>query len=242
MTTIIEKEDFNIIQDEISPTKFTIQFTSYVEHLIKSLTKTGIILGATSTNNFHTLIFKATTVTTFPQYIQQHKWSQKSSRIPLPKTSKIIAHLVTQLNYLITNHSKTFIGYSPENIIVIDENKFVYISCDQLHDIDEETKSILITSPFSQNDFFTSPEQNKITELPSRIHYKTTYFSLASLILYTLSDKDDFNIHIKDDNNKSKREQLNYILDGLPINSSKIYWLLSRCLVEEPKNRSILFI
>ena len=36
-------------------------------------------------------------------------------------------NLATQLNFLITNYSKTFLGYSSENLIVVDKNKYIYL-------------------------------------------------------------------------------------------------------------------
>ena len=86
---------------------------------------------------------------------------------------------------MINNYSKTFIGYNPKNILVIDENKFIYLpNNEELHDI--EDNNITITYPFSQQDFFMSPEMFFIKEFPSKIHYKTSYYSLVCLIMYYL--------------------------------------------------------
>jgi serine/threonine protein kinase len=92
-----------------------------------------------------------------------------------------------------------------------------------------------ISCPFNVTDFFASPELLKITELPSQVHYKTSYFSLGCLLLYALTGGDDF---YKDYFKDKPHEYLNQ----LHFKNTKLYWLLSRCLVEEPEKRSILFI
>jgi hypothetical protein len=80
----------------------------------------------------------------------------------------------------------------------------------------------------------------KIKELPSHVHYKTSYFSLGCLLLYALTEgKEDFYTeYLKE----IKCEKIHEYLNNLHFKNTKLYWLLSRCLVEEPKKRSILFI
>jgi hypothetical protein len=80
-----------------------------------------------------------------------------------------------------------------------------------------------------------APELYCIKEIPSFVNYKVSYFSLGYLILYTLLGDNDF---IKED----CLQQIKKHLDSLIIKNTKLYWLLERCLVEEPTNRSILFI
>ena len=78
-----------------------------------------------------------------------------------------------------------------------------------------------------------------IKEIPSYIHYKTSYFSLACLIIYAILGDDEFYVEYL------RHKQIDKIIEYLdkhPIKQTKIYWLLSRCLVEEPNNRSILLI
>lgn len=79
-----------------------------------------------------------------------------------------------------------------------------------------------------------------IKEIPSFVHYKTSYFSLACVIIYLLLGCDDefYKEYIKNSQSKIIIEYLQHH----PIKESKLYWLLIRCLVEEPKNRSILFL
>ena len=238
MNIIIKNENFYIGQgeDEIDNKSFTIFFDSYNEALIKSITKTKIILGATTTEKYKTLSFKAISVQRFSDFQSELERKNKSLKMPYNLVLKMTHNLVTQLKYLITNFSQTFLGYLPENLIVIDKHKFVYLCNDFLLDIKNDNDyNVLISYPFTRDDFFMAPELYCIKEIPSFVNYKVSYFSLGYLILYTLLG----------DNIDSDSEDLQEIkkhLDSLFIKNTKLYWLLERCLVEEPKNRSILFI
>ena len=97
----------------------------------------------------------------------------------------------------------------------------------------------MISCPFSPNNFFASPELIKIKEIPSFVHYKTAYFSLGLLIIYVLLGDDSFYFDFIEHNDiKTVLNSLN----NHPIKDTRIYWLISRCLVEEPINRSIILI
>ena len=97
---------------------------------------------------------------------------------------------------------------------------------------------MLISFPFTCDDFFLAPELLSVKEIPSFVNYKVSYFSLGYLILYTLLGDDDF---IKDMEGL-REDKLKHQMTTLSIKNTKLYWLIERCLVEEPRNRSILFI
>jgi hypothetical protein len=159
--------------------------------------------------------------------------------MPYNLVLKMTHNLVTQLKYLISHFSQTFLGYSPENLIVIDKHKFVYLCDEFLLDIKNENdnENVTISYPFTRDDFFMAPELYCIKEIPSFLNYKVSYFSLGCLILFGLLGDDDF---IKEDCVEDL-QQIKKHLDSLIIKNTKLYWLLERCLVEEPTNRSILF-
>ena len=248
MNIIIKNENFYIGQgeDEIDNKSFTIFFDSYNEALIKSISKTKIILGATTTEKYKTLSFKAISVQRFSDFQSELERKNKTLKIPYNLVLKMTHNLVTQLKYLITNFSQTFLVYSPENLIVIDKHKFVYLCNDFLLDIkngndynndNDNDYNVLISYPFTRDDFFMAPELYCIKEIPSFLNYKVSYFSLGCLILFGLLGDDDF---IKEDCVEDL-QQIKKHLDSLIIKNTKLYWLLERCLVEEPTNRSILF-
>jgi hypothetical protein len=219
MSIIISKDEFKIIKE--NQHKYIIQFHKPCEPLIKSITIPRIILGTTSTNQYQTLTFSATSVQSFPNYLSLQKKNTQSDFLFTSIATKILAHLASQLDVLICNYSKTFIGYHPENIIVIDDNKFIYLSNEYIHDIEEESGNITLTYPYSERDFYLSPELKNINQLPAQVHFKTAYYSLG-LLLCELT-----NLNL----NTLKRD-----------NMSPLYYTINRCLQEEPKSRSILFI
>ena len=242
MNIIIKNENFYIGQgeDEIDNKSFTIFFDSYNEALIKSIAKTKIILGATTTEKYKTLSFKAISVQTFSDFQCELERKNKTLKIPYNLVLKMTHNLVTQLKYLISHFSQTFLGYSPENLIVIDKHKFVYLCDEFLLDIKNENdyNNVTISYPFTRDDFFMAPELYCIKEIPSFVNYKVSYFSLGCLILFGLLGDDNF---IKEDCIEHL-QQIKKNLDTLIVKNTKLYWLLERCLVEEATNRSILFI
>ena len=65
------------------------------------------------------------------------------------------------------------------------------------------------------------------------MNYKTIYYSLGALVVYFLFNK---NIN----NNDGLKNDLNEILK--PIEGTKLFGLLNRCLCEESNSRSIIYI
>ena len=204
--------------------KYCILLEKSNESLIKSITKTKIILGPTITNNYTAIRFNANNIQTLKEY-------SKVGQVSYNTFMKLIYYLSIQLKYLIETCNKTFIGYSPEDIIVINNERFIYMHVNQLHNIHNEY--IDITYPFSPGEFYMSPEHLSIKEIPSTIHYKACYYSLACLIIYGYSNKQ---YDLKDLNN------INNKLELLPIKDTKLYYLLKRCITEDIKNRCILYI
>jgi len=237
--------EVNIVQDPINENIFTMHFTSYSEALIKSIVKPRIILGATASHNYKILKFKASSIQTLSEFLKD-----KSNKLSVPLAVQMLKSLVHQLNYLINHESKTIIGYNPENIIVIDGTKFIYLCGDHLLDINPNTHTVMVTFPFAKSEFIMSPELYKIKEIPVAIHYKSSYYSLGCLIIYVLAGDDNSllkGILYNGENNTSQndlsREKLiNNYVDAMHIKGTKLYWLLKRTLVEDAINRSILFI
>ena len=133
---------------------------------------------------------------------------------------KLIYFLTTQLEFLISVEKKCFYKLVPSNIFIIDNSTFIYLSNEYLLDIHENNK-MTICCPFSKEEQLDSPELLELITIPAEIHYKTVYYSLASLVIYFLNN----------DNKEIK------ILEG-----TKLFGLLKRCLHIVPEKRSILFI
>lgn len=223
MNQIICKNDFIVMQEERNPQSYQIDFFphSHVTPLLYSISKANVLPGATVINQYRSLLFKATSVISLDQLLKKKHYA-----LSYETALQMLFHLSHQLTHLIKHTHHAFLGYHPENVLVIDENKFLYLSTEHLHEINSDNETLRITYPFSQDDFYLSPELKEITEIPSHVHYKTSYYSLACLII----------------NGFQQNESITETLHQTPLQYTKLYWLLERCLVVDPKKRSILFI
>ena len=231
---ILEKENLKISKEKST---FKIQFKSAEYSLINSLIKTRIIQGGSTDETYKIIIFNATSVKTLDQFRNERRIHQGTQKLSVPDVAKMLRSLTLQLNYLLERESHTIIGYNTADIIVINDEKFAFLGSELVADIDYEMATI--SSPFSANDFLFSPEILKITEIPSKIHYKTAYFSLGILLVYMLlADEEFYKDYLKHKTSEKILESLN----SHPVKNTRIYWLLSRCLIEEPGSRSIILI
>lgn len=248
MAEIYSNNSLKIFEDKNNKTIYTINFLYRNEALIRSLIKTHIIQGGTITDDYLSVRFKAQSVKSFPKFMEEQNKVRGKKSLSINLTANMISSLTEQLSHLIKKESKTIIGYAPENIIVINDKTFAFLDSELVADIDPVGKEMAtISCPFKVTDFFVSPEVFRIKELPSYVHYKTSYFSLGCLLLYALTEgKEDFyNEYLKEINCNKIYEYLtgsSFVLNQLHFKNTKLYWLLSRCLVEEPEKRSILFI
>jgi len=240
MDKIISIGDNIKIYEDKTIFKIEFKYSSYV--LINSLIRTRIIPGGSTDELYKTIRFKAESVKTLKEILHENKGKHGKKAFLVSDAAKLIRSLSLQLNYLIKSESHTILGYNPSEIIVINDEKFAYLGSEFVANITlekEEEEVAMISHPFSPNIFFASPELIKIREIPSFVHYKTAYFSLGLLIIYVLLGDDSFyHDFLKNNNIKNVLNSLN----NHPVKDSRIYWLISRCLVEEPINRSIILI
>ena len=218
----------NIVRD-VSTGIYSILFDYPNSVLINSVLKTRILQGGTTTEDYKVVKFRAKSVKSLKQFQCDMMRKTGAVNLPVNVVAQITASLARQLMYLISSESHTFLGYNQDAIIVINDQKFAFLGSEFLLDICDDNLC-QITCPFQKTDFFYSSEVMAIKSIPSKVHYKTSYFSLACLIISLLKREisDDF----------PTLESLN----NHCIMGTKIYWLLSRCLVNDPNKRSILFI
>ena len=138
---------------------------------------------------------------------------------------KLIKSLTRQL-IVLRNYNYSFSQYDIDNIIVVDNNEYLYISKEHFVPFDAETNNIIVSLPFKKTNL-SSPELRELQTLPSEVTMKTIYYSLASLILHYL-----FNATGDNDN----------VMDILtPIKETKLYWFILRAIKKDPKERYLLF-
>ena len=229
MTEIFSNDHLKIIHN-VENNIFNIELKRPNPILLLSLKK--MIKGATCSDDYILLTFKA--------YSVQMLRGRMREKLKIKMVANMLSTLAEQLKYLIVEHSYTFLGYNTENIMVVDDNKYFFLDIDLMSEIDDQN-NVTFFYPFKKMDFFVSPELKKVSKLPCTIYYKTTYFSLGCLLLNALLSWDNsfYNEYLIE---KNMDEIINKYLHSHPIKETKFYWLICRCLVEEPEKRSILLI
>lgn len=202
--------------------KIAIQFEENYEPIINSILTPKILLGATTTPNYQTLIFNATTIKKF-----------KSSEYLLMETLyKMVYQLGKQIEYLIMNEHLSPLHFSQEYLYMIDDN-FIYLPpIEEVIPIKKD--NLYITYPFSHDKSINSPELTEIKELPATVHFKTIYYSLGCFFLY-LFLKGKINI-------KEIEKDPISILQKSYLYGSKFYFFLERCFKSIPQERSFIFL
>jgi hypothetical protein len=240
MIEFLSTDDFSVYKKNNDNTFFSIEFQQNNGPLINSLIKTKLIIASSISDDYDSFSFRASSVKSFKKFMS------KTENINYENALKIILSLTKQFQYLITKEKLCFYKYIIENIIVIDNEKFIYLSNEELFELSESNK-IQFVRPFNYEGFI-SPELLKINCIPSEINYKTVYYSLGSLVVYFLFKKNIINNENNNENNneynnenntKSNTESINEILN--PIEGTKLFELLIRCLYKEASQRAIIY-
>jgi hypothetical protein len=221
--------DYKIIKNN---GKIQIQFKYPAVELINSLLETHLIKGGSTDETYKTITFKAYSIKQLTL-----------TKIGTNDIVNMITSLSLQLDYLI-REKKTFVGYHPNNIYIINESIYVNLDNDLLN-IDEENGNIMVSYPFKSNDFFLPIELLNVKTIPHFVHFKTSYFSLGLLVIYSLCNENKENIIELEFYREYLRE--NNIINILNNNEfchikhSKIFYFLSNCLIENIKERSLIY-
>jgi len=221
---ICSTNDFDIYQDKNKSTLFTIISKKYNNtnnndeiRLFNSIVNTGIINTSTilkDKTQKSMLTIKALSIQNFKNFKENQNKMNGNDKLSLKIISSLIYSLSNQIHYLLSNESKCFYKIDIDNILVIDNNKFIYLSYEHLKDV--KNKCIYIYCPISKNIGYLSPELLNTSSIPIIINYKTIFYSIGLLIL---------------DNIKEKMQI-----------EPKLYYFLERCLMHEPNKRYLLYV
>jgi serine/threonine protein kinase len=231
MTEIHRNNNLKITKN-VANNIFRIELKRSNPALLCSLTK--FIKGSTCSDDYLLLTFKAYSV----EMLNKNRLEKPSISMAANMAATLGGQLCDLLSY-----SVTFIGFNAENIMVVNGNIFLFLDIGLMREVEDEKMTIF--TPFTSSDFFFSPELKFANKLPLVLHYKTSYFSLGCLLLYVLLCYDDafyqeyllLGFDSEFIGNIFKKYLKNH-----PIKETKLYWLIERCLVEEPEKRVILFI
>lgn len=222
----IERE-FNIKKSTYNEDTYTIEFKKPEKDLIKSLIMGRTARGATIPSDHKSITFRAKSVETLKDY-------KKRINISYMIALNMMKTLTSQLEYMIINLNKSFIKYDEENIIVIDETKFAYLSGEDIVEIEKDKETIIIMSPFIKTEGLAK-ELLKIKSLPANISYKCVYYSLGYVIINSLfKEEEKEEREGKEENNLQKKMK--------NIEGTKLYYFLKRSIVEDVEKRCLLYI
>ena len=148
--------------------------------------------------------------------------SKLDDKMEYPEVETMAFHLSLQMNYL-EEQGFTLLFWQPSDILILHDgaDKYMYLLANlaQMVPLDKNNRNELVliypkVYPLPQER--CAPELLKMNALPFRTHRSASYYSLALLCLLHLS------------------------LDQ--IQGSRLFYFLERCLEEEPKERTLLYL
>jgi len=170
---------------------------------------------------------------------------------------------------LLENMGYGFYCFLLDNIYVIDNHLFVYLGIEHIVSITSNNsgnsgnldgkgksreKIIRFMTPYPEktaimnningsydynNNLFICPEIKFIKNIPCSILYSSTYYHLASFIIYCMFNK---NICFKDEELIRGEELVSDVHVLSSIKNTKLYWFLIRCIDNNPSKRILLWI
>ena len=213
--------------------------TTNKRKIYESISNTGIIPNAFYNDDEKMIFFTADSVIPLTTFLSKGK-------LTMLESINMVSNLSKQLLYL-QRQNKAFYGFDLDDIIVINESKYIIGSAINMLDINNEF--ITFYSPINLP-FFSSPELVEISKLPSKIHYSSSYYCLGALITFCLLNVNICKIDntYNKENTYNKDNNYNLINDNVidkilqSINYTKMYWFLKRCFLPKSQERVLLFI
>ena len=119
-------------------------------------------------------------------------------------------------------HSSSFYYFSPDEILVINDN--IFISTSPIEPIDSQG-ILKLYRPYNRNKITVSifsPEL-KLNILPAFVSHKTAYYSLGVMAILFMFGSDDIELLSQ-------------------IAHTKLYWFLRRCINKLPEDRYLIYV
>ena len=206
---------------------FTYKLTIYGDNVLPLYKTIKKILKTTHyDSDSNSLFFSAEYVFSFKEYLLKehtpHKYRTCTKMID-DLTRQMIS--LKQLGY-------SFYGFDIQDILTIDEH-FIFCSTRHILPLTEEDNILFYVPPHKP--YFSNPELNQLTSLPSEINHKCSYYSLGVLTVFYL-----LNNYLLVANEIKTQEEIDGVLK--PIYNTKVYWFIKRCLADKVDERVMLLI
>lgn len=172
--------------------------------------------------------FYAKSVTTLKTFIAK---KENRKGIPYDKILRVLQNIGIQI-LILKNINKGIVFFSLEDIIVIDEQYFLFLNTDKIFDINKETKKMTINVPltYKQQSSFIPPELNDMSVIPFEVYYTSEYCSFSMLCVFLF-----LGITIE-----GKEEEYEKISN--PFLFTQLYFCLKRCIKNIPEQRSLIYV
>lgn len=219
----IETNSYKVIQD--SPFNFNMWIKGkHNQKIYKSLIKTNILNNSFIDELDDCICFTAEKVEPLKDFLFKENNNAKLTNI---QSIQLLKTITRQIKYL-EGINYTFYGFNIDDILVINESKYIIVS--SKHILPIQDNKIIFYYPFNIP-YFSSPEIVKLTNLPSKIDYRSCYYSLGALLIFCILNK---NLLVCSD------KELDEFLE--PIYDTNIYWFLKRCLHRDVTKRVLLLV
>lgn len=223
----IETNSYKVSQD--SPYNFNMLIKGKNNQKIyNSLIKTNILNNSFIDVLDDCICFTAETVEPLKDFLFKENTNTKLTNI---QSIQLLKTITRQIKYL-EGINYTFYGFNIDDILVINETKYIIVSSEHIKHIQDT--EMIFNYPFNIP-YFSSPEILKLTNLPSKQHYKSCYYSLGALLVFCVLNK---NLLVGNEIKSDK--ELDELLE--PIYDTNIYWFLKRCLNSDVNKRVLLLV
>lgn len=173
-----------------------------------------------------TITFSAEHVTTLKKYI----FSQPNNIIT-HKMVVLLIYTISKQIKILQEDGYGLYGFDLDKILLID-NIFVVSSSEYILPL--SNNYFVFSCPFNRP-YFSSPEIIKLTKLPSKIHYKSCFYSLGLLVIYSLLNK-----YLLVGNEIQSQTEIESLLS--PFENTKLYWFLKRAINEDINDRRLMLL
>ncbi|RZD40114.1 MAG: hypothetical protein CXT73_06815 [Methanobacteriota archaeon] len=233
MTIIYEKNNIAIKLDKKSHYTFIIDDFNLYKHYHTNIIQTVKLYNYTNItsnnkeNNIVILRFEAPDIIFLKDLLKS-----KQYQLGYKQCETLFLNLSEQIKSLEKdNFSNLFFNIG--DIVVINSAHaaplFLFLNTELFSPI--KNNYIEITSPFMKSNSFISPELKLVKNLPSNIHFKSTYYSVGLLVCFCIN-KEDF----------EKKKATDFLEMINVIFNTKLYFALKRCFENKPDDRFLLYI
>jgi len=198
----------------------TITFKTLDEPLLISISKLSFLPATSIYSKRAEVSFIANNICSFIEYINvqpgpRNKFTYNDGLCLATTIGNQIFHL--------EQHGYTFSFIDPKHIVVVNNKFFLYLGQEHIVKLSNRDTFFITKPNFMEKNIYTAPEYKQIEKIPTEIHMKAVYYSLALVIIHSLfPDKDIHDFHI------------NYLM---PIVDTKLYWFLIKCTDRVPSRR-----